>query len=108
MEKVKLVVFVPSTHAQVVRDAIAEAGGGREGKYSHCSFSVKGVGRFLPETGAHPAIGKVGVTETVEEERIEVLCDKSDVKEIVKAIKTVHPYEEVPIQVYPLLFPDAL
>lgn len=98
----KLVVFVPLTHVDLVRDAIGNAGGGRIGNYSHCSFSARGVGKFKPEEGAHPHIGEVGTFEEVEEERIEVTVDESVLKDVVAAMKAVHPYDEVAYDVYPL------
>ena len=99
---VKLVVFVPASHGKRVREAIGKAGAGKLGKYSFCSFSTKGVGRFKPEKGAHPAIGKIGRIEQVQEERIETICSRTKIKSVVAAIKKVHPYEEVALDIYPL------
>ena len=96
----KIVVYVPLSHADIVRDAIGKAGGGKLGKYSFCSFSARGVGRFKPEEGAQPHIGTVGKLEEVEEERIEVTCEAELVEKVVAAIKKVHPYEEVAMDVY--------
>src|SRR5689334_19308500 len=90
----KLAVTVPVEDADKVRDAIGNAGGGKIGNYTHCSFSVRGTGRFRPEAGANPHIGEVGKLEEVEEERIEVTVDAAVLKDIVAAIKAVHPYEE--------------
>lgn len=98
----KVVVFVPVSHADVVRTAMGEAGAGELGNYRFCSFSSRGIGRFLPITGARPVIGEVGTFEEVEEERIEVVCHKDKLKEVVSAVKRVHPYEEVALDVYPL------
>ena len=98
----KLVVCVPLSHADVVRGAMVKAGGGNLGKYSHCSFSVRGVGRFFPGEGAQPHIGRVGNLEEVEEERIEVTCASDVLENVIVAIKQVHPYEEAVIDVYPL------
>ncbi len=103
MQKLKLVTYVPETHADIVRKAIGEAGGGILGNYDFCSFSIKGVGRFRPLDGANPTIGKVGELESVNEERIEVTIQKEKLDAIIKAIKSVHPYEEIPIDVYKLL-----
>lgn len=77
MNQVKIVVFVPKTHTGMVRKAMGDAGAGRIGNYSHCSFSIDGIGRYKPLEGAHPAIGEVGKFEGVEEERIECVCEKS-------------------------------
>lgn len=102
-ETVKIVVFVPETHADAVRQAMGEAGAGLIGDYEYCSFSVKGIGRFIPLKTAHPAIGTIGKLEEVIEERIETVCYKKDLTKIIKAIKKAHPYEEVAIDVYPLV-----
>ena len=83
--------------------AIGNAGGGKIGRYDFCSFSSKGTGRFRPLDGAHPAIGEVGQLESVEEERIEVTCDRAIVKDVISAIRSVHPYEEPAIDVYVLV-----
>lgn len=103
-EIVKLVVFVPESHANIVRNAMGKAGAGKIGNYGYSSFSCKGVGRFLPLKGAKPAIGKVGKLEAVKEERIETVCCKKDLDKVIKAIKEVHPYEEIAMDIYPLIF----
>ena len=104
----KLVTFVPVKDAEKVRMAIGDAGAGVLGKYSHASFSTKGIGRFIPGKGAHPAIGKVGQLTEVKEERIEVICQKEKVKEVVAAIKRIHPYEEIPLEIYQLVSEEEL
>ena len=104
----KLVVTVPTTHADIVREAIGQADGGKIGNYSFCSFSSKGIGRFKPMEGANPAIGEIDKLEAVEEERIEVTCESGKVIEIVAAIKKVHPYEEVTIDLYSFERPLSL
>ncbi len=101
-KNVKIVVFVPESHTDIVRKAIGKAGAGKIGNYTYCSFSSKGIGRFKPEDGAHPAIGEVGRLESVQEERIEFVCDRNLVKDVIAAIKKVHPYEEVALDIYPL------
>ncbi len=101
-KNVKIVVFVPETHTGIVREAMGKAGAGTIGKYSFCSFSTKGTGRFKPENGANPHIGEVGKLEEVVEERIETVCERKRVKEVIEAIKNVHPYEEVALDIYPL------
>lgn len=102
-ELVKLVVFVPEENADEVRQALGEAGAGQIGEYSFCSYSLKGVGRFKPSDSANPHIGKAGKLEEVNEERIEVACEKEQAPKIIKTIKKVHPYEEVVIDIYPML-----
>jgi hypothetical protein len=94
MSKYKIVVTVPEDEADKLREAIGNAGGGKVGNYIHCSFSVKGTGRFLPIDGAKPTIGQVGQLGEVAEERIEITCDSESVKAIIAAIREAHSYEE--------------
>ena len=105
---VKLVVFVPDAAAEEVRWALGEAGAGAIGRYSWCSYSVRGAGRFLPGEGTHPHIGTPGVMETVDEQRIEVTCRRDQARAIGAAVRAAHPYEEVVIDIYPLLTDDEL
>lgn len=102
-ELVKLVVFVPEENADDVRQALGEAGAGKIGEYSFCSYSIKGVGRFKPSDKANPHIGSAGKMKAVDEERIEVACEKEQATKIIQVIKDVHPYEEVVIDIYPML-----
>src|ERR1700739_4888780 len=65
----KWVVYVPRENAEAVRKAVFEAGAGHIGDYSHCSWSVGGIGQFLPHEGASPTVGSVGSVERVDEDR---------------------------------------
>jgi hypothetical protein len=98
-----IVVNVPTDEADAVRKSIGDAGGGKLGNYSYCSFSITGKGRFLPNENAKPSIGSLGQAEIVDEERIEVSCEEADAPLIVTAIRSAHSYEEPAIAVYPLL-----
>jgi hypothetical protein len=102
MNTYKLIVYVPLTHADKVREAIGSAGGGKLGNYSHCSFSSRGQGRFLPLDGANPHIGTVGTPEIVEEERIEITVEEELLLGVIRAMKDAHPYDEIAYDVYKL------
>ncbi|MFH1535615.1 MAG: hypothetical protein ABIC96_00890 [Patescibacteria group bacterium] len=104
----KIVTFVPIKDAPKIRQAMGDAGAGVLGNYTHASFSTKGIGRFIPKQGANPAIGQVGKLEEVEEERIEVICEKDKVKVVLAAVKRVHPYEEIPLEIYQLVDEETL
>ena len=99
-KKYKIVVYAPESHADILREAMGKAGAGKVGNYSHCTFSVKGVGRFKPEVGANPTIGEVGRIEEVTEERIETVCSEEKLQDVLAAINAVHPYEEPATDVY--------
>jgi len=98
---VKIVIFVPESHTDIVRDAMGKAGAGKIGNYSFCSFSSQGIGRFRPEAGAHPTVGEIGKLESVAEVRIETICERDKLTDVLKAIKEAHPYEEAPLDIYP-------
>lgn len=102
-KRYKLIVHVPLSHADEVRRAMGEAGGGIVGHYEYCSFSVRGVGRFRPKEGANPHIGRVGQSEEVEEESIEVSSiPASHLREVVDAMRAAHPYEETDFELIEL------
>jgi len=101
-KNVKLVVFVPIFHADAVRQAMGEAGAGKIGNYNFCSFSSRGIGRFRGNEKANPAIGEAGKYEAVEEERIEVIVPREILKQVIEKVKSVHPYEEVAFDIYPI------
>jgi dinuclear metal center YbgI/SA1388 family protein len=91
----KLVVFVPEEQAQNVADALAEAGAGHIGNYSHCSFRTSGTGTFRPLDGAEPAIGRLHQLEKVAEIRLETIVPVNLQESVIQAMLQAHPYEEV-------------
>ncbi len=105
-DRYHLIVYVPVADADRVRSALASAGAGHIGAYDSCSFSVRGTGRFRPLQGSHPAIGSEGKMEEVEEERIEAVVadvDGHTLKNVLRAVRKAHPYEEPAIHVLPML-----
>lgn len=107
-EQVKISTTVPVENADKVREALGKAGAGTVGKYSFCSFSSRGVGRFKPSASADPHIGEAGKLEAVEEERIEVICPRTVAPKAIAALKATHPYEEVILEITPLIGEDKL
>ena len=99
----KLVFFVPVESAEKVKKSIFKTGAGQLGNYSHCCFETEGIGQFLPNDNANPAIGKQGQLEKVRELRIELLCSDDNVRAAVEALKNAHPYEEPAYEVYQLI-----
>ncbi|MEI6316267.1 MAG: hypothetical protein WCO65_00895 [bacterium] len=99
---VKLVIFVPLSHADIVREVLGKTGAGKIGNYEFCSFSTRGIGRFRGNKNSNPSIGQAGNFESVEEERIEVIVPRKILNDVIEKIKAVHPYEEVAYDVYSL------
>lgn len=90
----KLEVFTPKEATQAVRKALADAGAGNIGDYNSCSFTSSGEGRFMPEMGATPYIGKLNELEAVQEDKIEVVLPASKKNKVLRAMLNTHPYEE--------------
>jgi dinuclear metal center YbgI/SA1388 family protein len=99
----KLAVFVPLSHLDAVRQALAEAGAGWIGSYSHCSFRTSGIGTLKPREGTRPFIGEAGQLEEVEEVRLETILPTSLRSRVVAALLKAHPYEEAAFDLYPLV-----
>jgi dinuclear metal center YbgI/SA1388 family protein len=91
----KIITFVPTgPDLGAVHRALADAGAGNIGDYSHCSFATAGTGQFMPLDGAHPAIGQVGRLERVAETRLEMVLPRGRRAAVVAALRAAHPYEE--------------
>jgi len=98
----KLVTFCPGSHAEQVKAALFSAGAGHIGKYDCCSFSSVGEGTFRAGEGANPFVGEPNSLHHEAEIRIETFYPGYAEPEILRALKTAHPYEEVAYDLYPL------
>lgn len=107
-EQLMIIVTVSPDAVDAVLDAIAEAGGGAIGAYTHCAFTTTGTGRFKAAADANPHVGSAGSINAEPEVRIETFCPREAGSDVVAAIRAAHPYEEPVIYVVPLLDPDAL
>ena len=104
----KWVIYVPRENAEAVQAAVFDAGAGHIGDYSHCSWSVSGIGQFLPHEGASPALGSVGSVERVAEDRFEVVAPARIRAEVLSAMRAAHPYEEPAFDVFAMVpLPDG-
>lgn len=103
INRVKIIVTIPIESVNEVRNAICEAGAGIIGNYTYCSMSTKCIGTFKPNDNANPYIGENNKMEFVEEEKLEVVCDVNNVKNVILKLREIHPYEEPAIDIIPLL-----
>lgn len=97
-----LCINVPESHIEVVKNAIFEAGAGKIGEYSHCSWQILGEGQFMPLAGSHAFIGNVNQLEKIAEYKVETVCDKACIHHVIAALKSAHPYETPSYQIWPL------
>lgn len=98
----KLVVFVPVSHHEVVREAMFSAGAGVIGNYDCCSFNTEGKGTFRAGEGTHPYTGEKNELHTEPEIRIETILPNWILGKVLKAVGEVHPYEEIAWDSIPL------
>ncbi len=98
----QLTVFVPKDHSENVKEALFSAEAGNIGFYDECSFKIEGKGTFRPIEGSNPFSGEQNVRENADEEMISVIFESFKQNQIVAAMKSAHPYEEVAHQIYQL------
>ncbi len=101
-EENKIVTYVPAEHLDAVRDAMAIAGAGVIGDYTHCSTAIENQGTFLGGESTNPASGESGKLEQVTEHRLMMVCSGVCLAGALAALRQSHPYEEPPIHVIPL------
>ncbi|MDR1296806.1 MAG: Nif3-like dinuclear metal center hexameric protein [Deltaproteobacteria bacterium] len=90
----KLVVFVPPSHAETVRRTVFETGAGVVGGYGRCWFQSPGRGGFKVPAGAAPFSGKPGEEHETAEERLEIILPPGLREGVARAVAASHPYEE--------------
>ncbi|MFO7878800.1 MAG: Nif3-like dinuclear metal center hexameric protein [Bacteroidales bacterium] len=98
----KIHVFVPSEHADAVREAAFTAGAGQIGEYDNCSYNTEGKGSFRAGEGSNPYVGRKGETHFEEEIRIEMVFPDHMQAAVLNAVLKAHPYEEVAYDIYTL------
>jgi dinuclear metal center YbgI/SA1388 family protein len=102
----KLTTFVPEAVLETVANALFEAGAGRIGNYTRCSFRSTGTGTFMGDQTTHPTIGKPGVFEEEHEIKLETLCPIERLPDILAALRRSHPYEEPAFDLIKLAAPQ--
>jgi dinuclear metal center YbgI/SA1388 family protein len=98
----QLNVYVPQDYSEKVKEALFSAGAGNIGFYDECSFKVEGKGTFRPIEGSNPFSGEQNVRENADEDMISVIFESFKQNQLIAAIRSAHPYEEVAHQIYQL------
>ncbi len=98
----KLVTFIPTEHADKVRNAVFAAGAGHIGNYDSCSYNLSGEGSFRALEGTNPFVGKPGEIHFEKEIRFETIFPAFKQAEVINALLSSHPYEEVAYDIYSL------
>ncbi len=98
----KLYTYVPKAHIENVRKALNDAGAGKIGNYSDCSFSTLGEGKFKANEGANPFVGTKNKIHTEPEIKLEVIFEAHLEQKLISILKETHPYEEVAFEIITL------
>lgn len=99
---VKFVTFAPPEFTDRIRDAAGAVGAGVIGAYTRCSFTVQGVGTYIPSQFTHQFSGEFDKLSRVGEDRIEMIVPSPLVSQVVAAARAAHPYEEMAYDLIPL------
>jgi len=101
----KLNFYVPQAQAEQVRNALFAAGAGKLGNYDECSFSSAGEGSFRPLQNSTPYVGKKGERHIEDELQIQMVFQKHLATQMIEALVSSHPYEEVAYEITSLANP---
>ena len=89
----QLIFYVPGSHLETVKSALFKAGAGRIGDYDHCAWQTLGTGQFRPLSESKPFIGTINQIESLEEYKVEMVCEATQIKPVLQALLASHPYQ---------------
>jgi hypothetical protein len=101
-QKVKLEIFIPEEFVPRLREELSKVGVGVVGNYDQTMAVTQVTGYWRPLEGANPYDGKIGKLSSAPEAKVEVTCFADAVRDGLRVIRAVHPYEEPVINVLPL------
>jgi len=90
----KISVCIPPEYSETLMDAVTGAIDAVYPGYERAFTVSRVTGTWRPMKGSSPFKGTAGKIETADEAKIEFVIRKSDLKDAVKAIRNIHPYEE--------------
>ncbi len=89
-----IIVYIPTSHLEIVKQAMFTHGAGQLGNYSCCCWQVRGLGQFYANENSNAFIGFPQTLTQVDEYRVEMICDTENLSAVLAAMKEAHPYEE--------------
>lgn len=98
----KLMVYIPVSHTENLRNALFGVGAGTIGNYDSCSFQVEGKGSFKALEGSNPYVGEANQLHFEKENKIEMVFPAYLRNRIIQTLRENHPYEEPAFDIFAL------
>jgi hypothetical protein len=98
-----LTYYVPIDAHHRVKQALFNCGAGKMGNYDECCWQVLGQGQFRPLKDSQPACGQLYQLETVAEYKVEMICVKEVIKQVLQTLLQEHPYEQPAYFILPVI-----
>ena len=89
----QLIFYVPSSHLEIVKEAIFKEGAGSLKGYDRCCWQTLGTGQFRANEECHPFLGEIGALHEEKEWKVECVVEDEDIKRVIAALISSHPYE---------------
>ncbi|MCW8929739.1 MAG: NGG1p interacting factor NIF3 [Gammaproteobacteria bacterium] len=89
-----LVYYIPPDDHERVKKALFDAGAGKVGYYDECCWEVLGNGQFRAKSGSKPSLGEIDKLEQVKEYKVEMVCEKQMIRNVLMTLLKEHPYEQ--------------
>jgi hypothetical protein len=99
----KISVAIPAEHKEKLFDAVNDAMQQVYPGYDRAFSVTRTEGTWRSLEGSDPFIGKVGEISIEEEIRVDFAIKAEDLRDVVLAIRKVHPYEEPAIDILPMV-----
>lgn len=100
--------YVPESHLKQVTTALFNRGAGHIGNYDSCAWHIQGIGQFRPLNGSLPFVGTQNEIESLPEIKVEMVCKKDIVTDVIQELINIHPYEEPAYHVIEILTFDNI
>jgi len=102
-DEYKIEIYTPEKYVKKIRNGLNKIGACRVGNYDNVAAITQTKGYWRPLENSNPFDGKIGEISEGNECKMEIRCKHELVKEAIKIIKKLHPYEEPLINVIPIL-----
>ena len=99
----KVIVRIPEGYSEELMDAINQVIEPFYPGYDRCFSIMRSTGTWRSLEGSNPYNGTVNEITVAEELSIEFICRENEIKDVLRTIERIHPYEEPGIDVIPCI-----